>query len=108
MSSALADADAQVDAVDPTPRDRSAAIRTALVMAVPAAVMLAVGLTGIGTRQLWRDELSTLIISGYPLGELRNYVRVTDMVNAPYYLIMHFWTAVFGVSEVALRLPALL
>jgi mannosyltransferase len=108
MSSTVTDADATVDAVDPVPQTRSAAARTALLAAVPAVVMLAVGLTGIAARQLWRDELSTLIISGYPLGELRNYVRVTDMVNAPYYLLMHFWTGVFGVSEIALRLPALL
>lgn len=79
-----------------------------LIMMLPAVTTACLALPGIRVRQLWRDELSTRFISGYPLHDLFGYVRRTDFVNAPYYLIMHFWQKLFGGSDVALRMPSLL
>jgi mannosyltransferase len=79
-----------------------------LVVAVPAVAALIVGGWALSARQLWRDELVTLRLARMPVEQISAYVEKTDAVNAPYYYFMHFWTAVFGDSEFALRLPSLL
>src|SRR5688500_943991 len=99
MKGTLADANAAT-AVDAETRsaDRSA-VRTWLPITLPAMLMIGVGLPGIGVRQLWRDELSTLDMASVSLPELLARARVTDMVNAPYYAVMHLWTMIWGTSE---------
>jgi mannosyltransferase len=108
MKGTLADADTAVAVDAETPSADRSAIWTWLPIALPALLMIGVGLPGIGVRQLWRDELSTLDMASVSLPELLSRARLTDMVNAPYYAVMHFWTLVWGTSEAALRLPALL
>jgi mannosyltransferase len=92
----------------PTIRAAGRTVPSWLIMALPAAGTICLALPGLKTRQLWRDELSTRFISGYPLHELYGYVKQTDVVNAPYYLFMHFWMNLFGDSEIALRMPSVL
>jgi mannosyltransferase len=77
-------------------------------MILPATLTIGLAIPGIGDRQLWRDELSTLDMASVSLPELLSRVRVTDIVNAAYYAVMHLWTMVWGTSEATLRLPALL
>jgi mannosyltransferase len=74
-----------------------------LVVAVPVLAALIVGGWALSARQLWRDELVTLRLARMPVEQISAYVQKTDAVNAPYYYFMHFWTAVFGDSEFALR-----
>lgn len=86
---------------------RAAAARF-LPLAAPAVIVLILGLSGLGGRQLWRDEHSTYWASSLPLADLRHLLHNVDIVFAPFYAFMHVWIAVFGDSVVALRLPAVL
>ncbi|OKI89250.1 glycosyltransferase family 39 protein [Micromonospora sp. CB01531] len=103
-----ADAEAATQAAN---SDRISASARALrwaVPGVPALVALLVVLQGLDRRQLWRDEIATWATSTKSLSDLRELVGGTDVVIAPYYLLMHGWIALFGDSEVALRAPSVL
>jgi mannosyltransferase len=76
--------------------------------AVPAVLtMLVVGFQ-LGRAPLWRDELATWSAASRPLPDLWRMLAGIDAVTGPYYAFMHGWTALFGDSVVALRLPSLL
>ena len=74
----------------------------------PALLTLAVTLTGLGSAQLWRDELATWSAATRSPGDLARLAGTIDAATGPYYLLMHGWTAVFGDSTIALRAPAVL
>ncbi|MFC4145958.1 glycosyltransferase family 39 protein [Micromonospora mangrovi] len=74
----------------------------------PVVLTLGVGLTGLGRAQLWRDELATWSAATRPVGDLVRLAGTIDAATGPYYLFMHGWTAAFGDSTVALRLPSVL
>ncbi|MEV7775355.1 glycosyltransferase family 39 protein [Kitasatospora sp. NPDC086791] len=74
----------------------------------PAVVMLAVGGYRLGTPDLWRDEIATSTVATRSLGDLLRLLQHIDASNGAYYLLMHGWTAVFGDSTVALRIPSVL
>lgn len=60
-------------------------------------VFLLIRLYRIGYSDLWYDEIYTVIYAKSPW---KNW-------NAPlYWLILHYWTKLFGFSEAALRLPS--
>ncbi|MCF2527603.1 glycosyltransferase family 39 protein [Yinghuangia soli] len=76
---------------------------------VCAAAALAVCLWRIREPVLWRDELATWTASSdRSLPELLRMLGNVDASAGAYYLFMHGWTAVFGDSVLALRLPAAL
>ncbi|MFJ9459389.1 glycosyltransferase family 39 protein [Kitasatospora sp. NPDC101447] len=74
----------------------------------PALVMLAVGAYRLGTPDLWRDEIATSTVATRSLGDMLRLLQHIDASNGAYYLLMHGWTAVFGDSAVALRIPSVL
>ncbi|WP_330465459.1 glycosyltransferase family 39 protein [Micromonospora zamorensis] len=74
----------------------------------PALLTLAVTLTGLGSAQLWRDELATWSAATRSPGDLARLAGTIDAATGPYYLLMHGWTTVFGDSTIALRAPAVL
>ncbi|MGC4760924.1 glycosyltransferase family 39 protein [Micromonospora trifolii] len=74
----------------------------------PALLTLAVTVTGLGSAQLWRDELATWSASTRSPGDLARLAGTIDAATGPYYLLMHLWTSVFGDSTIALRVPAVL
>jgi mannosyltransferase len=78
------------------------------VWLAPSVLMLVIGRWRIGRPGLWPDELATVNAATLPVKELLRLVREIDAVDAPYYLVMHGWVKLFGVSEVAIRLPSLL
>jgi mannosyltransferase len=76
---------------------------------VPLALGLvgtAVALVGSSTVSLWTDEAATVSAATRSLPELWALVQRIDAVHAAYYLVMHLWTSVAGVSPLALRLPS--
>jgi mannosyltransferase len=81
---------------------------TPVLVAVPFAVTLIVTSIGIGDRQFWRDEHATWWAVSLSLPDLWRFVQTLDFVLLPYYVLMHGWTAVFGDSATALRLPSAL
>ncbi|MFD6564294.1 glycosyltransferase family 39 protein [Micromonospora profundi] len=74
----------------------------------PALLTLAVTVTGLGSAQLWRDELATWSAATRSPGELARLAGTIDAATGPYYLLMHGWVTVAGDSTLALRLPAVL
>ncbi|MDI2129767.1 glycosyltransferase family 39 protein [Yinghuangia seranimata] len=57
---------------------------------------------------LWRDELATWTAARRDTSELVRMLGDIDASSGAYYLFMHAWTAVFGDSVLALRLPSAL
>ncbi|WP_435821314.1 glycosyltransferase family 39 protein [Micromonospora parva] len=74
----------------------------------PALLTLAVTVTGLGSAQLWRDELATWSAATRSPTDLVRLAGTIDAATGPYYLLMHWWTTVVGDSTIALRLPAVL
>ncbi|MGW5671088.1 glycosyltransferase family 39 protein, partial [Micromonospora sp. NPDC003776] len=79
-----------------------------LVWLAPALLTLVVTLAGIGHAQPWRDELATWSAAPRPVRDLVRLAGTIDAATGPYYLFMHGWTALFGTSPTALRLPSAL
>lgn len=77
-------------------------------LAPPALLTVAVTLTGLGSAQLWRDELATWSAATRSPGDLARLAGTIDAATGPYYLLMHVWTTVVGDSTIALRVPAVL
>ncbi|MGE7432411.1 glycosyltransferase family 39 protein [Kitasatospora sp. NPDC001175] len=74
----------------------------------PALLMLAIGGYGSWRPVLWRDELVSWNAAHRTGGELFDLLRHVDAVTGLYYLMMHYWVALFGDSLVVLRLPTVL
>jgi mannosyltransferase len=72
-----------------------------------ALVSCLVQASGLPTS-LWRDEAATASASGRSLPQLLRLLEHNDIGMAPYYLVMHYWSTLFGSSEIALRLPSLI
>ncbi|MEU8184382.1 glycosyltransferase family 39 protein [Micromonospora sp. NPDC049044] len=83
-------------------------LRRVPVWLSPALLTLVVTLTGLGSAQLWRDELATWSAASRSPDELARLAGTIDAATGPYYLLMHGWTAIFGDSTIALRTPAVL
>lgn len=94
--------------------------RPAVVRTAPPAVLLVLGLIQlVRDLPLWYDEAYSRLAASVPLttllsgvwhrtGVIAYLMDVPPSFNAPYYVLLHFWTAVAGNSEFALRLPSLL
>lgn len=74
----------------------------------PALVTLALGVVGLTGTGLWADELATWGITTVSWAELWRQLDGTDATIGPYYVLIRIWTAVFGDSDLSLRLPSLL
>ncbi|MBM0279629.1 glycosyltransferase family 39 protein, partial [Micromonospora tarensis] len=83
-------------------------LRRTPVWLLPALLTLTVTVTGLGSAQLWRDELATWSAATRSPADLARLAGTIDAATGPYYLLMHGWTTVAGDSTMALRLPAVL
>lgn len=75
---------------------------------VPALLMVLVGRFRLRQPTLGWDENATWIASQRTPGQIVVLAGHFDGVISPYYMFMHFWTAVFGDSELAMRAPSLI
>jgi mannosyltransferase len=75
---------------------------------VPALLMLLVGRIGLRRPAVGWDENATWLASQRTVGQIVDLATHFDGVISPYYMFMHFWTAAFGDSELALRAPSLI
>ena len=75
---------------------------------VGTLAMLAVGGYGLTSSPLHWDEGATISAAERSLGGILHLMRHIDGVLGPYYVFMKAWTAIFGTSDLALRLPALI
>lgn len=62
----------------------------------------------IGHPSLWADEVATIAASTRSLPHLLSMLGVIDAVHGTYYLFMHFYIKLAGISAFALRLPSAL
>jgi len=74
---------------------------------VPGLLMLAVALVGAGHPVLSWDEIATADAARRAPAQIWHLIQHIDGVFGAYYFLMHFWTAVAGTSELALRLPSI-
>jgi mannosyltransferase len=82
-----------------------AAIRY-LPVAVPAAVMIALGLWGLARHSdMGNDEVATRWAALLGVRQLVHLLAHVDAVHGLYYLLMHGWMAV-GTSPAAMRVPS--
>ncbi|HEY6479768.1 MAG TPA: glycosyltransferase family 39 protein, partial [Streptosporangiaceae bacterium] len=76
--------------------------------AIAAAVMLGLGLWGLGRDSaMGNDEVATRWAASLSLGQLAHLLRNIDAVHGAYYLLMHAWMVV-GTSPTALRVPSVI
>jgi len=59
-------------------------------------------------QSLWLDEATTALVAKMPLSNIFNNFLPNDVHPPLYYLIVKYWSFVFGTSEVALRIPSVL
>ncbi|MGW0574908.1 glycosyltransferase family 39 protein, partial [Streptomyces sp. NPDC002920] len=74
-------------------------------VAVPAGVMLVLGLWGVERGGMWRDEAVTFQVARRSVPEIWRLLHGVDAVHGLYYLLMHAVLAVRP-GELALRLPS--
>ncbi len=72
------------------------------------AVGLFLRLDRLGAQSLWFDEADAVILARRTLGVLIGNLAAAGQNGPLYTLFMHLWMAVFGTSEVAVRLPSAL
>lgn len=76
--------------------------------ALPTVTALLLGVFRSSHPELWRDELASVSASGRSLSQLFDLLGNTDASTGFYYVVLHFWTAVFGTSLTMLRMPSAL
>jgi uncharacterized membrane protein len=73
-----------------------------------AVIALALRLRDLGGPSLWVDEAMSVVFAAKPLPELF-HLLVTQDIHPPLYpVLLHYWIAVAGNSETAVRLPSVL
>lgn len=81
--------------------------RPAIAAALAALATLAVKHPGIATRSLWLDEAWTVAVGAHSVPAILR-IAAHDQNPPLYNLLVSAWLALFGTSELALRLPSLL
>ena len=67
------------------------------------ALTLAVGAYHLGAKSLWNDELVSVGVARRDLAGLLHVVSTGEAQMALYYLLLHWWIALVGQSEAAVR-----
>jgi hypothetical protein len=70
-------------------------------------LMAVIGLVGATRPVLSWDEIATADVAQRSLPQIWHLAQHVDGVLAPYYVVMHFWTALVGDSVLDLRLPSI-
>ncbi|MER5430741.1 glycosyltransferase family 39 protein [Streptomyces sp. NPDC002588] len=79
--------------------------RTAVAVAVPAGVMLLLGLWGLDRGGMWRDEAVTFQVARRSVPQIWLLLHRVDAVHGLYYFLMHAVLALRP-GEAVLRLPS--
>jgi mannosyltransferase len=74
----------------------------------PMLATAAIGWHGIGVPELWRDELASWQAASRTVPQLVGMLHHVDAVLGAYYLLLHYWMALFGDSATAMRAPSLI
>jgi len=68
---------------------------------------VALRLSEVATRDLWEDEAYSVRISESAVPDIVER-SISDTHPPLYYLVLHYWTALFGDSEFAVRAPSII
>lgn len=67
-----------------------------------------IGLAGAWIPSFWWDEAATVSAAERTVPELGDLLGRIDAVHGAYYLLMHGWFDLFGISELSARVPSAL
>lgn len=76
------------------------------VAAIFGVVAAAVAALGSWIPSFWGDEVTSVLSAERSLPSLFRMLGNVDAVHGTYYLLMHFWVALFGASPFSMRLPS--
>jgi mannosyltransferase len=80
-----------------------------LPIAIPAVTMVILGAWGLPRQNaMGNDEIVTRYAASLGFGQLFHLIEHTDVYHATYYVIMHFWEQVFGVTPTIIRIPSVI
>jgi uncharacterized membrane protein len=82
--------------------------RKHLLLLLITALAAVFRLARLGHESFWFDELLTMKSATVPIGQVVNVVRKTENAPPLYFVLLNRWSAVFGTSEMALRMPSAL
>lgn len=95
---------------DNRPRGQLAGVQASRVVGSGLWLLLLVGLVGfgarawhLGTQSIWEDEGISVLLASKALGDLLQSVIEADIHPPLYYLALHYWMALAGSSEYAVR-----
>lgn len=95
-----------VETVPPRSRTARRVLRI-LPAGLTGALMLGVGLINAGRPALSWDEVTSAEVASRSVPQILDLIPHLDAVFGFYYLLLHWWTALAGTSETALRLPSI-
>lgn len=73
---------------------------------VVAALGFLASFLGSWQPSFWEDEVATISAATRPFADLPALFSTIDLSHGLYYLVIHLWTGVAGISETALRFPS--
>lgn len=85
-----------------------------VLLGLLAMIVVSIGIWHVG---VWLDEAATAHIIGYPTWDMvqlwrgvgyGQYPDGVDMGLAPYYLVMHQWVRLVGITPITLRIPSVI
>src|SRR5574340_131093 len=83
-------------------------MRKLTIFTLPAIMISAFVIRLVGINQsLWLDEATTALVAKFSLTDIFSKFLPTDFHPPFYYLLIKYWTSVFGYSEIVLRIPSL-
>ena len=59
-------------------------------------------------QSLWLDEATTALVMNMSLPDFFNKFIINDFHPPLYYLVIHYWSNLFGTSEIMLRIPSVI
>lgn len=85
---------------------------TAALVVLPLGLILAaaaaVRLWDLGAQSLWFDEAYSVFVANQPLTQIPRLLHAYDTHPPLHYILLHFWIAFAGKTELAVRLPSVL
>lgn len=82
--------------------------REKLLIALLLAVAFLLRFVSLGNQSFWLDEIYSVNVGSVPNLSALLSKQLEDTTPPLYYLVLHFWTLLFGTGELASRFPSLL